>query len=199
MPANAAPPRRFVPAEFEVANWKQGEPLYRALLERPLNSPADLERWLADFSELSSVIDEYGNRRYIDKSCHTNDPEIERRYMQYVEEIEPKVKPLHFELQKRFLGSPHAAGLTDRKYAILAKKWRADVEIFREENVALETEVTKLVTEYDKICGDMVVQFRGQELTLPQLAKYLEDPDRATRQEAWELTAQRRYQDHERI
>jgi len=119
--------------------------------------------------------------------------------MQYVEEIEPKVKPLHFELQKRFLASPHAPGLTDQKYAILSKKWRADVEIFREENVALETEVTKLVTEYDKICGDMVVNFRGQELTLPQLAKYLEDPDRATRQEAWELTAQRRYQDHERI
>jgi oligoendopeptidase F len=199
MPATAAYARRFVPTEFDPADWAQAEPLYCALLDRPLNSPADLERWLADFSELTSVIDEYGNRRYIDKSCHTNDPEIEQRYMQYVEEIEPKVKPLHFELQKKFLSSPHAAALTDRKYAILTKKWRADVEIFREENVVLETEVTKLVTEYDKICGDMVVQFRGQELTLPQLAKYLEDPDRATRQEAWELTAQRRYQDQERI
>src|SRR3954454_11887841 len=128
MPATAAPLRRFVPAEFDVADWSQGEPLYRALLERPLNSPADLEKWLGDFSELSSVIDEYGNRRYIDKSCHTNDPEIERRYMQYVEEIEPKVKPLHFELQKRFLSSPHLSALKDRKYEILTKKWRADVE-----------------------------------------------------------------------
>jgi oligoendopeptidase F len=199
MPATAAYARRFVPTEFDPADWAQAEPFYRALLDRPLNSPADLERWLANFSELTSAIDEYGNRRYIDKSCHTNDPEIERRYMHYVEEIEPKVKPLHFELQKKFLSSPHAAALTDRKYAILTKKWRADVEIFREENVALETEVTKLVTEYDKICGDMVVPFRGQELTLPQLAKYLEDPDRATRREAWELTAQRRYQDQERI
>lgn len=199
MPATAAYARRFVPTEFDPADWSQADPLYRALLDRPLNSPADLERWLADFSELTSVIDEYGNRRYIDKSCHTNDREIERRYMQYVEEIEPKVKPLHFELQKKYLASPHAASLADRKYVILAKKWRADVEIFREENVALETEVTKLVTEYDKICGDMVVNFRGQELTLPQLVRHLEDPDRATRQEAWELTAKRRYQDHERI
>src|SRR5205814_1491642 len=63
----------------------------------------------------------------------------------------------------------------------------------------LQTEVTKLVTEYDSISGDMMVNFRGQELTLQQLAKYLEDPDRATRQEAWELSVKRRYQDHERI
>jgi oligoendopeptidase F len=199
MPATAVPMRTFVPVEFDPADWSRGEPLYRALVERPLNSVADLEKWLADFSELTSVMDEYGSRRYIDKSCHTDDKEIERRYLQYVEEIEPKVKPLHFELQKKFLASPYAASLTDRKYAILTKKWRSDVEIFREENVALETEVTKLVTEYDSICGEMMVTFRGQELTLPQMAKYLEDPDRATRQEAWELTAQRRYQDHERI
>ncbi len=102
-------------------------------------------------------------------------------------------------MQRRFLASPQAAALTEPKYGILTKKWRSDVEIFREENVPLQTEVTKLVTEYDSISGEMMVNFRGQELTLPQLAKYLEDPDRATRQEAWELAAKRRYQDHERI
>jgi oligoendopeptidase F len=102
-------------------------------------------------------------------------------------------------LQKKFLASPHAAGLTDKKYAILRRMWQAEVDLFREENIPLETEVTKLITEYDAICGEMMVNFRGQELTLQQLAKYLEDPDRPTRQEAWELSAKRRYRDHERI
>jgi len=202
MPATATAasyPRTIVPKEFDPSDWSQAEPIYRELLERPIDSPAALTKWLADFSELSSVMDEYGSRRYIDKSCHTDDEGIKKRYLQYVEEIEPKTKPLHFELQRKFLASPHAAALADRKHAILRKKWQADVEIFREENVALETEVTQLVTEYDAICGDMMVNFRGQELTLQQLAKYLEEPDRATRQEAWELSANRRYADHERI
>ena len=194
-----APTRRFVPADFNPVDWPQVEVLYRALLDRSISSTAELEAWLADFSELWSVMDEYGCRRYIDKSCHTDDEEIKKRFLFFVEEIDPKMKPLHFELQKKFLASPHAAGLTDKKYSILRKTWQADVDLFREENVALETEITKLVTEYDAISGAMMVNFRGKELTLQQLAKYLEDPDRATRQEAWELSARRRYQDHERL
>src|SRR5258706_15044767 len=97
MVATAAPSRSFVPVEFNPAEWSQAEPLYRALLEQPVNSPAELKRWLTDFSELSSVMDEYGSRRYIDKSCHTDDEAIQGRYLQFVEEIEPKIKPPHFQ------------------------------------------------------------------------------------------------------
>jgi oligoendopeptidase F len=199
MVATAAPSRSFVPTEFNPAEWSQAEPLFRALLDRPLACPAELERFLADFSELASVMAEYFSRRYIDKSCHTDDEGIKRRFLQYVEEIDPKLKPLYFELQRKFLASPHLGALADPKYRVLVRTWLADVEIFREENVPLETEVTKLVTDYDTICGAMTVEFRGQELTLQQAAKYLEEPDRTTRQEAWELAARRRYQDHERV
>src|SRR5688500_17968716 len=136
------PVRSFVPRELDVADWSQLEPLYRELLAREVNSAGELEKWLGGFWELTSVVDEYGSRRYIDKSCHTDDEGIKRRYLQFVEEIEPKVKPLFFELQKKFLASPHLSGLTDRKYEVLVKRWRADVEIFREQNVPLETEAT---------------------------------------------------------
>src|SRR6187551_3594156 len=79
--------RRFVPADLNPADWPQVEVLYRALLERSISSTAELETWLADFSELWSVMDEYGARRYIDKSCHTDDAEIKKRFLYYVEEI----------------------------------------------------------------------------------------------------------------
>src|SRR3712207_2409554 len=75
------PARSFVPREFDPADWSQVEPLYRELLGREVESAAALERWLADFSELSSVVDEYGSRRYIDKSCHTDDEGIRARYL----------------------------------------------------------------------------------------------------------------------
>ncbi len=202
MPATAAPPlpvRKFVPVKIDLSDFEQIEPLYRALLERPLNSAEQIEKWLLDFSELSAAVDEYGSRRYIDKSCHTDDPELEKRFMDFVENVEPKIKPLYFELQKKLLDSPQASLLDQKRYFVLMRKWRADVEIFRDENVPLETQVTKLVNDYDKISGAMTVQFEGKERTMQQMARYQEQNDRAQRQAAWEAGTARRLVDREAI
>src|SRR3954451_24108493 len=74
----AVPKRQFVPAKFDVSDWSQIQPLADELLVRKLHSADDLKKWLADFSELTSVIDEYGSRKHIDKSCHTEDTAIEK-------------------------------------------------------------------------------------------------------------------------
>jgi oligoendopeptidase F len=199
--ATTAPKRSFVPQNLDVAEWAQIAPLGEALLKREVRSAAELEKWLLDFSELNSVIDEYGTRRYIDKSCHTEDPEIEKRFLHFVENIEPKFKPLADKLQRKFLDSPFRAELEkrDKRYHILARHWQADADIYRDENVPLETEITKIVTDYDKVCGAMMVNFRGKEYTQQQLARFGEEPDRATREEAWRAGTQRRLADREKI
>ena len=69
------------------------------------------------------------------------------------------------------------------------------VELFRPENVPLETEEAKLCQQYQKLIGALTVKFRGEEKTLVQMGRYLEEPDRALRQEAWELVAKRRLQE----
>lgn len=193
------PTRRFVPAQLDVADFGQLQPLYDDLLARPLTTAAEAERWLADFSELSAVVAEYDCRRYIAKSCHTDDEQIEKAYLHFVEQIEPKIKPLYFRLQQKLLDSPGGQQLAGPRYDLLKKRWRADVELFRDENVPLETDVTKLNNEYDKICGAMTVNFRGKEYTLQQLSRFIEEPDRPTRQAAWELSTSRRMQDREAI
>jgi oligoendopeptidase F len=197
MAATVAPERRFVPQKIDFADFAQLQPLYSELLTRKLFSAADHERWLMDLSELTAAVDEFGQRRYIDKSCHTDDPEIEKRYMQFVEEIEPKIKPLFFQLQKRLLDSPGLGRLDLKRYAILIRQWQADVDIFREQNVPLQTQATVLVTEYDKISGAMTVQFQGKELTMPQMLRYQEQTDRAVRQASWESSANRRLKDRD--
>ena len=73
MVAANAPLRMFVPRELDPSNFSQLEPLYRSLLDRQIHSAAELERWLIDLSELTAVVDEFGSRKYIDKSCHTDD------------------------------------------------------------------------------------------------------------------------------
>jgi oligoendopeptidase F len=191
--------RTFVPADLNVADFDQLQPLYQDLLDRPLDSPAAVRRWLEDYSALAATVSEYGSRRQIEHSCHTDDAAIEKRYLHFVEQISPKVKPLNFQLQKRYLVSEHRAEASDPKLAVLAREWQADVELFRDENVPLQTQVTKLVTDYGKLCGAMLVDFRGKTLTLQQLARFLEEPDRPTRQEAWELSSSRRLQDRQKM
>ncbi len=192
-------PRTFVPAQLDASDFKQIEPLYQQLLSRPIDTVDQLEKWLADASELSSVVDEYGSRRYIDKSCHTDDAEIEKRFMQFVEEVEPQIKPLFFKLQQKFLASPARKQLAGKRYFVLDRKWATDVELYRDENVPIETDITRIVNEYDKISGKMMVTFRGKEYTMQQMARFTEEPDRATREEAWRASTERRMQDVEPI
>lgn len=193
------PVRRFVPQEIDLSDWSQIEPVMLSLKDRAIASPAELETWLADLSELYAAIDESYSRKYIAKSCNTEDKAIEAAFMKHVEEIEPKFKPLFFELQKKFIASPHRSGLTGNRYAMLTRNWQAEVELFRPENVELETQITKLVNEYDKIFGSMMVKFRGQEYTPQFMLRFNQDPDRKTREEAWTATAYERLKHRERI
>jgi oligoendopeptidase F len=105
---------------------------YQELIDRPIASPADLDRWLTDFSNLTAAVDELGTRRYIAKTCNTADPDIEKAFLDFVQRIEPAIKPPYFELQKKYLASPHRAALlasTDgHRHQILTRKWQADAK-----------------------------------------------------------------------
>ncbi len=197
--ASEAPARRFVPGDLDVADWARLEPLYHDLLDRPLDSPAELERWLADLSELSAVVREYGARRSIDQSCHTDDPEIENRYLEFITGIEPKIKPWFFKLQRKYIECEHHKALKDSKFEVLTREWRVDVELFREENVALEAEEKTLNNTYDKLIGAMLVEFQGRERTLQQMARYQEEMDREVREQAWRVSEVRRLADCDAI
>jgi oligoendopeptidase F len=191
-------PRRFVPTGADMGRWEDLDPLFRQLLDARPASPAALERWLEDASELMAAIDEERTRRYVAMTCQTDDAERERAFLTYIEEIMPKVKPLADRLDQAYLNSPHRAALSVR-YRQLDRLIENRVSLFRQENVPLETEEARLKQQYQKITGAMAVTFRGKEHTLQQMARYLEETDRALRQEAWELVARRRLQDRDAI
>jgi oligoendopeptidase F len=193
------PATDFVPAGLDAGKWEHLQPLYQALLDRELKSAGCLEQLLLDRSELDAAAREAHANLYINMTCHTDDEQARRAYLDFVEQIEPKLKTIGFELDKRIVNSPHRGGLDQERYGVLLRNLTADVEIFRDENVPLQTEDTKLGQKYSEICGAMTVAFQGEEKPLPMMARYLEETDRATREEAWRLVADRRYQDHEQI
>lgn len=194
-----APVRTFVPTALDVTNFAELEILFRQLRDRPLESASDAERWLGDFSELIAVIYEYCSRRYIDKSCHTDNEQFEKAYLFFVEQIDPKIKPLHFQLQRKLLDTPAAGKLVGRRYEILLRNWKTEIELFRDENIPLQAQIARLETDYNRICGSMTAEFRGRQYTLEQLGRLVEEPDRPTRREAWKAIARRRLADRQTI
>jgi oligoendopeptidase F len=194
-------PRRFVPPAVALGDWTAISPLFDRLEARAAEckSPAALEAWLHDWSELSSAIDEEGARRHIAMTCHTEDAASKQAYLDFVERIEPELKARQFRLAELFLKHPLRMALPKERYEVFDRDTAETVELFRAENVPLETEETKLGQQYYELTGAMTVQFRGEERTLQQMSKYLEEPERATRQEAWELVTKRRLADAEQF
>lgn len=194
-------PRRFVPTQTDCGDWAQLEPLFDRLGARLATcvSPADLERWLLDWGELSAAIDEESTRRYIAMTCHTEDAAAEKAYLHFVGEIEPRIKPRQFTLAQLYLVHAQRPRLPRDRYAVLDRDVEVQVELFRQENIPLQTDETKTGQQYQKLMGSLTVQFRGEERTLIQVSRYLEEPDRALRQEAWELVANRRLQEADRL
>ena len=194
-------PRQLVPGQIDLGDWSALAPLFDAV-EKKLSgasSVAELESALLGWSELSAALDEEGAKRYIAMSCHTDSAEAEKAYLHFVENVEPQIKPRQFALEKAYLAQPLRAQLPPARYEVFDRDLRQRVELFREENVALETEESKLGQQYQKISGALTVQFRGEEKTLTQMGRFLEEPDRALRQETWELVAQRRLQEVEKF
>jgi oligoendopeptidase F len=187
-------PRAFVPEKIDLGQWSQIAPLFDRLEAAApgCRAPADLERWLLDCGELAAALDEESSRRYIAMTCHTEDADAEKAYLHFVERIEPEMKPQQFKLAQLFLEHPMRPQLPRERYLVFDRNTRLLVELFRPENVPLETEEAKLSQQYQKLTGSLTVKFRGEERTLVQMGRYLEEPDRALRQEAWELTARRR-------
>jgi oligoendopeptidase F len=192
-------PHRWLPAEVDFKTWEQIEPWYRKLLERPIDSPEELETWLRDMGELNGAVGQEGVRRYIAMTCQTDDPEREAAYLGWVRDIEPKLKPLQNELRAKYLDSPHRAGLPRERYQVFDRAQENRRALFREANIPRETELAELEQKYQKIIGAMTVTFRGKEYTPAQMAPFLEETDRAVRQEAWELVARRRLQDRDAL
>src|SRR4051812_17733469 len=190
-------PRRFVPKDIDLGEWMQIAPLFDALEKRAGECKAvpDFEQWILDRGELSAAVDEEGAKRQIAMTCHTDNAEAEKAYLHFVEKIEPELKPRQFKLSQIYVAHPLRQKLPKERYAVLDRDTLLHVELFRPENVPLETEEAKLGQQYQKLYGSLTVQFKGQEKTLAQMAPFLEEPNRAVRQEAWELVANRRLQE----
>lgn len=181
--------RCYLSADADLGRPEVVESYYRELESRTVGSPAALEQWLGDWSELDSWLDEAGSVRYVEMTCHTDDAAIEERYLSFIEEIEPLSRVWEHKLDKKLLGSSHRGGLSRERYEILWRQIEARTQLFREENIPLHTEDEKLRQQYQKIVGGMTIVHDGKEMTMQQMGRHLESPDRSVRETVWRKIA----------
>ena len=190
--------RNYLSPNFEMT-WEHIEPVFQELQQRQIHSATELEQWLRDRSELEAALEEDFAWRYIRMTCDTSSEQLLADFQYFATEIEPKVAPLNNELNKKFIASPYLNQLDQQKYFILIRSTRKALELFREENVALQTEIQLEQQKYQSITGAMSVQLNGQEYTLEQASVFLKDQDRELRQQAWEAISSRRLKDKQAL
>ena len=98
--------RKFMPANLEIKGFADVEPLLQKLLKADLSTQAALEQWLLDSSELFAAIDEFGSRVFIRNTVDTTNPEYKKAFLDFVENFEPRLKPIAVELSRKFKASP---------------------------------------------------------------------------------------------
>ena len=188
-------PRHFVPEDFVVSNWESLEPFFKNLLERNIDTREGLEQWLKDQSELEAIVNEDACWRQIKMTCDTENKSLEEAFNFFCLEIQPKIQPYSDALNKKLVNHPLAGELAVDKYFTYLRSVHKNIDLFREENIPLQAELSVMQQQFGVISGKMTVNVNGEEYTLQQAAKFLENHDRSMREEVYRKINERRLQD----
>ena len=186
---------QFLPTDAVLTNWEGLEPYFKTLLAQDLDSVATLEKWLQNLSELEAFISEDACWRQIKMTCDTTDKSLEESFNFFCMEIQPKMQPYADALNKKLIACPYTSALNQSAYFTYLRSVKKSIELFREENIPIQAELSVLQQQYGTIAGKMTIQFKEQEYTLQQAAQFLESPDRAIREEVYLKIQERRLQD----
>ena len=186
---------KWLPAGIDFKTWEAIEPWFQKLIDRKIGSVEELEAWLSDVGELNAAVSQDGVKRNVAMTCQTDDPVREQAFLEYVRDIEPRIKPFQNAIREKYLDSPFRFELPSDRYEVFDRALLNRRALYREANIPRETELAELEQAYQKLIGAMSVTFRGEERTPAQMAPFLEETDRELRETTWRLVAERRLAD----
>jgi oligoendopeptidase F len=130
-------------------------------------------------------------------TCDTTDKKLEEAFAYFCMEIQPKLQPYADKLNRKLVENPFIAELDKDKFFTYLRSVRKSIDLFREENIPIQAELSVMQQQYGAIAGKMTVEVNGQEYTLQQASKFLENQDRQLREEVYRKIQERRLQDKE--
>jgi len=189
------PARKFLGEEFSVTTWEQLQPFYENLKNRSIHSVEDLRQWFLDKSELESYLSENFAWRYIRMTCDTASEQYQQEFNDFVENFQPYLSAYGNELDKKAVESPYLSELKETGFDVALRSMKKAIEIFREENIPLQTQIQTEQAKYGAMIGAMTVNVGGEEITLPKASDFLQSTDRDLREQVWLKIQTRRLED----
>ena len=160
------PKRSFLPQDFAITTWEALAPYVQQLIDFQLPTLEVFKQWLLNVSELEAVISEDACWRQIKMTCNTQDPSLEEAYTYFVMEIEPPLKPLAFELQKKLDQAPFKKDLDRANYFPYLRSIANAIALYKEENIAIQADINVLAQQYGATASKMTIHFQEKEYTL---------------------------------
>jgi oligoendopeptidase F len=179
------PIRHFLAQDLIIDSWKKIAPFFIDLKEREIASAKQLEKWLLDRSELEAALSEDFAWRYIKMTCDTTNQLLTDDYNVFVSEIDPHISPYSNELNSKLVESPFLNELDADTYRIYIRGVKKALELYREENIPLQTRIGIESQKYGAISGAMTVLWEGKEITLQMASSLMKDVSRKIREEVY--------------
>jgi oligoendopeptidase F len=162
-------------------------------LEAEVLTAENVPAWLLRWNTLEVALANASSIAYRAMTEDTTNAEAENSYLHLVKNIQPNMQVANQRLKSKLLA------VTDFKpgleHALMLKRLRSEADLFRAENVPLQTELTVLASQYRKIVGRMNVSLDGREQTIQEASMALLGPDRDRREQVWHAVNDRHLED----
>jgi oligoendopeptidase F len=172
--------------QVDPLDWRTIQPHVDALLAAEL-TPATADAWLQQWSDLASVLFEAQAQINRKVTENTADEEADRQFMLLVEQIIPQTRVAEQALRDRLLALQAHGYTPNSDTGELLRRFRAEADIFRTENVPILSDLLKLGNQFEKIMGGLNIDWNGTPETIPQARLHWQSHDRVEREKSWRL------------
>ena len=191
--------RSFLTEDFVPSTWELMEPYFKNLQDRELLSLEDLHQWLRDWSELEAAGGESSRWIYVRTTLDSTDEVAKAELNNLYATILPKITVADQHLKEKLVACPFVGQLDKDLFFTTIRRIKKSLELFREENIPLNSEMNMKQSTYGQITGAQSIVYNGVEMTPKQAEVYLRSSDRAQREEVFKLIAERRLQDADKL
>ena len=189
-------PRKFLSNDLEINSFEVIKPYFDDLLNRSISSKVEFEQWLEDRSELDAVFEEDLAWRYIRMTIDTKNEAHSNSYTFFVTKIQPELAPLDDQLNRKLMQSKFVNDFkSNDAYRIYFRSVETQLNLYREENVAIEAFLNEKSQEFGAISGSQTIDHDGQEITMQKASQFLKEQDEQLRKEIFDKISTRRRQD----
>src|ERR1700726_879589 len=166
----------------QVLVWSDLEPHYAELRARPVDN-GSLYAFLLDWSELSKTFGETGTYLQLATDLDTADQFAQEQLAHFHQVTQPAVMVAEAALRRKVLAIPNPD--LPPEATMVLRRMQTDQLAYREENVSIEAEEADLITEYSRLTGSQLVDYEDQKLTVPEIQRNLQEPNRNIRENSW--------------